>query len=69
LLFGAADDFHAEWLRDEPYDATATDPGSYIPGDWCQLSPGNREHEIRTRDVIASVASFLLFLEKEAFVF
>ena len=23
-------EFHAEWLRDEPYDATATDPGSYI---------------------------------------
>jgi hypothetical protein len=40
-------EFHAEWLRDEPYDATATDPGSYIPGAWCQLSPGNREHGIR----------------------
>ncbi len=24
-------EFHAEWLRDEPYDATATDQGSYIP--------------------------------------
>ena len=42
-------EFHAEWLRDEPCDATATEPGSYIPADWCQLSPGNREHGIRMR--------------------
>jgi len=68
LLFGAAG-FHAEWLRDEPSDATATGSGSSIPTVRCQLSPGNREHEIRTRDVLASVASFLLFLEKEAFAF
>src|SRR6202049_2673697 len=45
-------EFHAEWLRDEPYDATATDPGSYIPGAWCQLSPGNREHGIRNARII-----------------
>jgi hypothetical protein len=25
-------EFHAEWLRDEPCDATATGPGSSIPG-------------------------------------
>ncbi len=30
LLFGADLGFHAEWLRDEPYDATATGLGSYI---------------------------------------
>jgi hypothetical protein len=54
-------EFHAEWLRDEPYDATATDPGSYIPGAWCQLSPGNREHGIRNARFIWSrfpIASF-----------
>ena len=52
-------EFHAEWLRDEPYDATATDPGSYIPGAWCQLSPGNREHGIRhARCICIPIASF-----------
>jgi hypothetical protein len=37
--------FHAEWLRDEPCDATTTCLGK--PGVWCQLSPGDGEHEIR----------------------
>jgi hypothetical protein len=37
--------FHAEWLRDGPCDATTTCLGK--PGVWCQLSPGNGEHEIR----------------------
>ena len=32
LLFGAGLGFHAEWLRDEPADATATGPGSSIRG-------------------------------------
>src|SRR5262249_33674756 len=41
--------FHAEWLRDEPWEATTTGPGSYIPVVRCQLSPGNGEHEIRVR--------------------
>jgi hypothetical protein len=57
----AEPEFHAEWLRDEPYDATATDPGSYIPGAWCQLSPGNREHGIRNARIIFTrfpIASF-----------
>jgi hypothetical protein len=57
----AGPEFHAEWLRDEPYDATATDPGSYIPGAWCQLSPGNREHGIRNARTIFTrfpIASF-----------
>jgi hypothetical protein len=40
-------EFHAEWLRDEPDDATATGLGSYIAVAWCQLSPGDGEHEIR----------------------
>ena len=39
-------EFHAEWLRDEPIDATATETGSSIPLDRCQLSPGNGDHEI-----------------------
>ena len=29
-------EFHAEWLRDGPCDATTTCPGK--PGAWCQLS-------------------------------
>src|ERR1700691_1285728 len=61
LLFikvGSRPEFHAEWLRDEPCDATATDPGSYIPGDWCQLSPGNGEHGIRHARCIGIPTSF-----------
>jgi len=57
----AEPEFNAEWLRDEPYDATATDPGSYIPGAWCQLSPGNREHGIRNARILFTrfpIASF-----------
>jgi len=38
-------EFHAEWLRDEPCDATTTCLGN--PGVWCQLLPGDGEHEIR----------------------
>src|SRR3954452_2268068 len=37
--------FHAEWLRDEPCDATTTCPRK--AGAWCQLLPGDGEHEIR----------------------
>jgi len=33
-------EFHEEWLRDEPCDATTT--GLSNSGDRCQLSPGNR---------------------------
>jgi hypothetical protein len=38
-------EFHAEWLRDGPCDATTTCLGN--PGAWCQLLPGDGEHEIR----------------------
>src|ERR1700691_3713863 len=65
LLFikvGSRPEFHAEWLRDEPCDATATDPGSYIPGAWCQLSPGNGEHGIRHASSICILNLFFLFL-------
>ena len=69
----AEPEFHAEWLRDEPYDATATDPGSYIPGAWCQLSPGNREHGIRNARSICCIrfpiASFPISWKKRPFVF
>src|ERR1017187_1677813 len=59
IHLGSGPEFHAEWLRDEPYDATATDPRSYIPGVWCQLSPGNREHGIRhARCICIPIASF-----------
>jgi hypothetical protein len=68
----AEPEFHAEWLRDEPYDATATDPGSYIPGAWCQLSPGNREHGIRNARLISTrfpIASFPISWKKRPFAF
>jgi hypothetical protein len=38
-------EFHAEWLRDKPCDATTTCPRK--TGVWCQLLPGDGEHEIR----------------------
>jgi hypothetical protein len=46
-------EFHAEWLRDEPYDATATDPRSYIPdaGATSLLETGNMG--FGKRDVLA----------------
>ncbi len=44
-------EFHAERLRDEPWDATATGSGSSIPSDRCQLSPANGNHEIRAREI------------------
>jgi hypothetical protein len=65
-------EFHAEWLRDEPCDATATDPGSYIPGAWCQLSPGNREHGIRQAHNICirfPIASFPFSRKKRPLLF
>jgi hypothetical protein len=63
-------EFHAEWLRDEPCDATATGSGSYILTARCQLPPGNGEHEIRMRSLFVLHSDlFSLFLEKEAFVF
>src|ERR1022692_2057149 len=73
IHLGSGPEFHAEWLRDEPCDATATDPRSYIPGARCQLSPGNREHGIRHARCIGifriPIASFPCFLEKEAICF
>ena len=62
-------EFHAEWLRDEPCDATATGLGSYIPVAWCQLSPGNGEHEIRVRGYYSAFPYLFSFSGKEVFVF
>src|ERR1700753_2083389 len=49
LLLVSEPEFHEEWLRDGPCDATTTCLGK--PGVWCQLSPkvpkGIGEHEIR----------------------
>jgi hypothetical protein len=56
--------FHEEWLRDEPSEATTTGPGSYIPAVWCQLSPGNGEHEIRGASHKHFAASFSTYREK-----
>lgn len=69
-LYRANLEFHAEWLRDEPCDATATGSRSYIVIAWCQLSPGNGEHEIRARGFYFRfpVTSFP-FSGKEVFAF
>jgi hypothetical protein len=37
LLLVSGPEFHEEWLRDGPCDATTTCLGN--PGVWCQLSP------------------------------
>jgi hypothetical protein len=37
LLLVSGPEFHEEWLRDGPCDATTTCLGK--PGVWCQLSP------------------------------
>jgi hypothetical protein len=37
LLLVSEPEFHEEWLRDGPCDATTTCLGK--PGVWCQLSP------------------------------
>jgi hypothetical protein len=55
-LYRANLEFHAEWLRDEPDDATATGLGSYIAVAWCQLSPGDGEHEIKVRGFYFRIA-------------
>ena len=68
LLRMGKPEFHAEWLRDEPCDATATGSRSYIPTARCQLPPGNGEHEIRMRAFGIPITSFL-FPGKEAFQF
>jgi hypothetical protein len=69
--FRSGPEFHAEWLRDEPCDATATGSGSYILTARCQLPPGNGEHEIRMRALIFIAFRFLFshFLEKRPFNF
>jgi hypothetical protein len=67
LLFGADLGFHAEWLRDEPYEATTTGSKA-ISIDWCQLSPGDGEHEIRGAEFGISLPLFP-FTGKRGFVF
>src|ERR1017187_9568771 len=73
IHLGSGPEFHAEWLRDAHCDATATDPRSYIPGEWCQLSPGNREHGIRHARCIGifriPIASFPFSWKKRPFAF
>src|SRR5215469_9622362 len=58
--FGADPEFHAEWLRDEPGEATTTGSGSSILVARCQLSPGNGGHEFRGAAAFASRISFSL---------
>jgi hypothetical protein len=62
FAFRGRPEFHAEWLRDEPCDATATGSRSYIPTARCQLPPGNGEHEIRMRTIISICIPILFFL-------
>jgi len=54
LLLKSEPEFHAEWLRDGPCDATTTGPSN--SGHRCQLSPAvtSGVHEIRGAGCIAS---------------
>ena len=69
LLFGADLGFHAEWLRDEPCDATATGSRSSIATARCQLSTrrtGNMRFGVREFKHFQSL--FFRYPGKEDFV-
>jgi len=50
LLFGADLGFHAEWLRDEPYEATTTGSEFIFWSPGVNSRPTKGEHEIRGAD-------------------
>jgi hypothetical protein len=50
LLYGADLGFHAEWLRDEPYEATTTGSEGNFWSPGVNSRPAKGEHEIRGAD-------------------
>jgi hypothetical protein len=64
LLFGADLGFHAEWLRDEPYEATTTGSELIFWSPGVNSRPAKGEHEIRGAEFPASRSSFLSSRER-----
>ena len=58
LLYGADLGFHAEWLRDEPYEATTTGSEFIFWSPGVNSRPTQGEHEIRGAEFLASRSSF-----------
>ncbi len=69
LLYGADLGFHAEWLRDEPYEATTTGSEFIFWSPGVNSRPTQGEHEIRGAEFPASRSSFPHSLGKEDFAF
>jgi hypothetical protein len=69
LLYGADLGFHAEWLRDEPYEATTTGSEFIFWSPGVNSRPTQGEHEIRGAEFPASRSSFPHSTGKEDFVF
>jgi hypothetical protein len=53
LLYGADLGFHAEWLRDEPYEATTTGSEFIFWSPGVNSRPTQGEHEIRGAEFIS----------------
>jgi len=64
LLYGADLGFHAEWLRDEPYEATTTGSEFIFWSPGVNSRPIQGEHEIRGAEFLASRSSFPLSRER-----
>ena len=66
----AEPEFHAEWLRDESHDATATDPGIIYPGCLVPTLSWKQGMGFGTRDLFAVFrfpdSPFSFFLKKES---
>jgi hypothetical protein len=69
LLYGADLGFHAEWLRDEPYEATTTGSEFIFWSPGVNSRPTQGEHEIRGAEFPASRSSFPHSTGKEDFAF
>src|SRR5579862_2923338 len=69
LLYGADLGFHAEWLRDEPYEATTTGSEFIFWSPGVNSRPTQGEHEIRGAEFPASRSSFPHSSGKEDFAF
>ena len=69
LLYGADLGFHAEWLRDEPYEATTTGSEFIFWSPGVNSRPTQGEHEIRGAEFLASRSSFPHSTGKEDFAF
>jgi hypothetical protein len=69
LLFGADLGFHAEWLRDEPYEATTTGSEFIFWSPGVNSRPTKGEHEIRGARIFSISFLFSSFPGKEDFMF